>query len=308
MSKSLDRLTLLQTFVRIAEAGSISAAARDLGLSQPSVSRQLSELESRFRAQLMRRTTHTLSLTEAGVELLSDARRLLDDWEALEEKHIDTGDTLRGGLRVVAPVALGQLHLIDAALQFQRQHPLVSLAWQLEDGNIRFAEAGCDCWVKIGPVLDSSLRVEPLGTVERMVVGTPEMAASCCQKTPKSLEKLPFIALAPFEGGQIPLQNLTPLQKLKARTVAITPPIRMSTNSIFALRRATLAGLGLSVMPRWFIQPALESGQLIDVLPDWRAPRLTVHLAVLPGRRQPRRLRSFLSVLRESVRAIAGID
>ncbi|MEO0887430.1 MAG: LysR family transcriptional regulator, partial [Cyanobacteria bacterium J06648_10] len=142
MSKSLDRLTLLETFIRIADAGSISAAARDLGLSQPSVSRQLAELESRFKAQLMRRTTHELSLTEAGAQLLSDARQLLDDWEALEEKHLDSGETLRGRLRVVAPVALGQLHLIDIALQFQQQHPLISLSWQLQDDDIRFAEAG----------------------------------------------------------------------------------------------------------------------------------------------------------------------
>ncbi|MEO0352958.1 MAG: LysR family transcriptional regulator [Cyanobacteria bacterium P01_A01_bin.15] len=82
MSKSLDRLTLLDTFVRIADAGSISAAARDLGLSQPSASRQLAELESRFKTQLMRRTTHDLSLSAAGAELLADARQLLDQWEA----------------------------------------------------------------------------------------------------------------------------------------------------------------------------------------------------------------------------------
>ena len=114
MSKSLDRLSLLQTFVRIADAGSISAAARDLGLSQPSVSRQLAELESRFKAQLMRRTTHDLSLTTAGAELLADARRLLDEWEALEEKHLEAEDA-RG----------------EASRSRRR------LAWQ--------AESGCTC-------------------------------------------------------------------------------------------------------------------------------------------------------------------
>ena len=123
MSKSIGRLTLLETFVRIAEAGSISAAARNLGLSQPSVSRQLSELELRFKSQLMRRTTHDLSLTAAGAELLADARQLLDEWEALEEKHLDAEDTMRGKLKVVAPVALGQLHLLEAALRFQQQTP-----------------------------------------------------------------------------------------------------------------------------------------------------------------------------------------
>ena len=179
MSKSLDRLSLLETFVRIADAGSISAAARDLGLSQPSVSRQLAELESRFKSQLMRRTTHDLSLTAAGAELLADARQLLDEWEALEEKHLDAEETMRGQLKVVVPVAFGQLHLLDAVIQFQKQYPDISVSWQLVDGDIRFAEVGCDCWVKIGAVSDRSLIVEPLGQVERMVVAAPELFEKC---------------------------------------------------------------------------------------------------------------------------------
>lgn len=302
MSKSLDRLTLLQTFVRIADAGSISAAARDLGLSQPSVSRQLAELEARFQTQLIRRTTHSLSLTEAGVELLLDGRRLLDAWEALEEKHVETSEILRGGLKVVAPIALGQLHLMNIALQFQQQHPLVSFSWQLQDGDLRFSEVGCDCWIKIGPVLDNSLQVESLGEVERIVVATPKAIAPLKPvKTPKDLANISFIALDPFEGRRIPLQNSL------GKKIVITPPVRMSTNSIFALHRATLAGLGLSVMPRWLIQTELESGQLIDLLPEWRAPKLAIRLAYLPGRRQPKRLRSFLEAIRAAVPLIPGV-
>ena len=303
MSKSLDRLSLLQTFVRIADAGSISAAARQMGLSQPSVSRQLAELESRFKSQLMRRTTHDLSLTEAGVELLADARQLLDDWEALEEKYLDDEDVLRGKLKVIAPVALGQLHLLNIALQFQCQHPSIALSWQLADQPIRFAEVGCDCWIKIGPIPDDSLIVEPLGYVERMVVGAPELVKTYRKvKKPADLEKLPCVALEPFEGGQIPLTNS------QGKTVTVRPSKRMATNNIFALRKATLAGLGLSVMPRWFIEDELKSQQLIDLLPQWRAPELAIHVASLPGRYRPRRLRSFLEVLRVAIPKIPGID
>jgi DNA-binding transcriptional LysR family regulator len=303
MSKSLDRLSLLQTFVRIADAGSISAAARTMGLSQPSVSRQLSELESRFKAQLMRRTTHDLSLTEAGAELLADARRILDEWEALEEKHLDSEDALRGKLKVVVPVALGQLHLLDAVLQFQRQHPSLSLSWQLEDQTIRFAEVGCDCWVKIGSVPDDSLIVEPLGQVERLVVAIPGLLeAHGTIKTPTDLEKLPCVALEPFEGGRIPLTNS------QGKTAMVLPFVRMTTNNIFALRKATLAGIGISVLPRWFIEEDLQSQNLVDLLPQWRAPKLTIHVASLPGRYRPRRLESFLEVLRAVVLKIPGIE
>ncbi|MEM6256103.1 MAG: LysR family transcriptional regulator [Cyanobacteria bacterium P01_D01_bin.156] len=303
MSKSLDRLSLLQTFVRIADAGSISAAARTMGLSQPSVSRQLSELEARFQTQLIRRTTHNLSLTEAGAELLADARQILDEWEALEEKHIDSDDTLRGNLKIIVPVALGQLHLLNAVLQFQQHHPSISLSWQLEDQTIRFAEVGCDCWIKIGPVLDDSLSVEPLGQVERLVVGAPKLLATHKSlKTPLDLEKLPCIALAPFEGRHIPLTNT------QGETITVSPTTRMTTNNIFVLRKATLLGVGISVLPRWLIQEELQRQKLVDLLPQWRAPKLTINVASLPGRYRPRRLAMFLETLRTAILEIPGIE
>lgn len=303
MSKSLDRLSLLETFVRIADAGSISAAARDLGLSQPSASRQLAELESRFKAQLMQRTTHSLTLTTAGTELLVDARRLLDAWEALEEKYLDARTTPRGQLKVIAPIALGQLYLLDIVLQFQQQYPLVSVSWQLQDGNIRFAEVGCDCWIKIGPVPDESLTVEPLGRVERLVVASPDLLQHHSRPTaPKALEELPFVTLAQFEDGRIPLTNS------QGKLTAISPLARMTTNSIMALRKAALSGLGAAVMPRWFIEADLNQERLVDVLPQWRAPKLMIHAATLPGRHRPQRLTCFLETLRTNVSLIPGVD
>ncbi|MEM6352641.1 MAG: LysR family transcriptional regulator [Cyanobacteria bacterium P01_D01_bin.14] len=287
MSKSLDRLTLLETFVRIADAGSISAAARDLGLSQPSVSRQLAELESRFKTQLMQRTTHTLSLTAAGAELLADARRLLDDWEAIEDRYINADSEVRGRLKVIAPVALGQLHLIDIAIAFQQQYPNVSLSWQLEDHDIRFAEVGCDCWIKIGPVLDTSLAVTPLCEVERLAVAAPPLLKTQPSQV-QDLEALPWLALEPFEGGRIPLTHAD------GQITTLLPDVRLATNNIFALRQATLAGLGISVLPRWFIQTELQKGSLVDILPSWRAPRLTIHIAYLSTRHQPIRLQRFI--------------
>lgn len=302
MSKSLDRLTLLQTFVQIAEAGSISAAARALGLSQPSVSRQLAELESRFKSQLMQRTTHNLSLTVAGAELLADARQLLDEWEALEEKHLEAKDVMKGHLKVVVPVALGQLYLLDTVIQFQQKYPSISLSWQLEDSDIRFAEIGCDCWVKIGTVPDESLIVEPLGEVERMVVAAPSLLKSYGEiKLPTDLSKLSCVALSPFEGKRIPLINS------EGKTIVVSPPVRMITNNISAVRQATLSGLGFSVLPRWFVKDDLERQQLIDLLPKWRAPKLTINAASLPGRHRPRRLQSFLDVLKKAVPQIPGV-
>jgi DNA-binding transcriptional LysR family regulator len=250
----------------------------------------------------MRRTTHALSLTEAGTDLLADARRLLDEWEALEEKHIASEETIRGRLKVVAPVALGQLYLVEIALHFQQKHPLVSLSWQLEDHIIRFAEVGCDCWIKVGAVPDESLIVEPLGRVERMVVAAPDLLKAWDRpKSPAAVETFPWVALEPFEGGRIPLSGL------EGKVVVISPSVRMTTNNIFALHRATLAGLGVSVMPRWFVEDDLKNQRLVNLLPEWQAPKLTIHVAYLPGRHQPRRLRSFLDTLKTAIPKISGI-
>ncbi len=227
----------------------------------------------------------------------------MDEWEALEEKYLDDENTLRGKLKVVAPIALGQLYLLDTVLQFQQQHPAISISWQLEDHMIRFAEVGCDCWVKIGTVPDDSLIVEPLGQVERMIVAAPKLlkAHGKLFKSPKDLERLPCIALEPFEGEQIPLMNF------QGKPITICPSARMTTNNIFALREATRSGLGIAVLPRWFIEDDLKNQRLIDLLPQWRAPQLTIHVASLPDRYQPRRLRNFLEVLRLAIPKIPGV-
>ncbi|MEM9232937.1 MAG: LysR family transcriptional regulator, partial [Pseudomonadota bacterium] len=149
MTKRLDRLSLLETFVRIAERGSISAAARDIGLSQASASRQLSDLETRLGMRLVHRTTHELSLTTDGVAVLARARSLLQDWNEMSDA-LAGDDKPRGPLKIVAPVALGQLHLASAAVDFQLQYPDITIDLQLEDGEIRFAETGCDLWVRAG--------------------------------------------------------------------------------------------------------------------------------------------------------------
>lgn len=300
MTGTLDRITLLETFVRIAERGSISAAARDLGLSQPSVSRQLAELEQRFGSQLARRTTHELSMTPAGQDLLHDARQLIDGWHAMAERHGKGQTDITGRLKIVAPVALGQLHLADLMLQFQIAHPQVSIDWHLEDDTIRFAETGCDCWIKVGAVPDDSLIVRPLAEVERLVVAAGSLAKQHAIETPLDIEQIPFAVLDPFEGGKITLKSET------NRSQHISPEAAVSTNNIFALHRAALTGAGAAVLPLWFVEEDLTAGRLVDILPGWRAPTLTVNIAYLPGRHQPIRLRKFIEHLYDGMAGLPG--
>ncbi len=302
MSQSLDRLTLLDTFARIAERGSISAAARDLGLSQASASRQLATLERRLGVRLIARTTHDQALTEAGRACLAEARGLLAGWEALAERFEEGEGALQGRLRVIAPVALGQLALAEAAAAFVRAHPNVSLRWLLDDGVVRMAEEGADLWLRVGSVPDETLTVRPLGHIERLVAAAPELLADGAPAGPEALGALPAVAVEPFEGARVPLVNI------EGRGELITARPAVSTDSIVAARAAARAGAGWAVLPRWFIEDDLAAGRLVDLLVAWRAPTLVLNAALLPATRRPRRLAAFVDHVADAVHAIPGIE
>ena len=289
MSKSLDRLSLLTTFVRIAERGSISAAARDLGLSQASASRHLNELETRLGTALIERTTHSLSLTEAGEAALEDARDLLNGWSALAERFDDSSD-LSGALQVVAPIALGQRPLIDATVDWQRAFPNLQINWQLDDSELNLAETGADVWIRIGRPRDDRLVVRDLAQVERMVVAHSSVVKPGEITDPKSLEGLQAVSLSPFEGQKLPLTHRS------GTAITIRANSRLITNNIFASLNAVKKGCGFAIMPRWLVADELLNGTLIDILPEWRAPTLTITACYLPSRRQSRALNAFLDM------------
>lgn len=298
MSKSLDRLTLLETFVRIADRGSISAAARDLGLSQASASRQLSDLEGRLGIQLITRTTHSLALTAAGKKCLGKAREQLVSWSLLVETFADEAHVMRGPLRVVAPVALGQKLLADTVASFQINFPDVHIDWILEDEDIKFSELGCDLWIKVGSVPDDTLIVKPVIFVKRIIVASPRLLTKDVQRSPESLAKLPFAALSPFEGGHIPLTDGAGSKK------TFKPSVAFTTNNIFAVHRSLLSGHAVAVMPEWLVHEDLIEGNLLNALPDWRAPDLQVNIAYAPANRQTARLKKFVAEITRSLETL----
>lgn len=300
MSKTSDRLTLLNTFVRIAEGGSISSAARYLGISQPSASRHLVELESQLQTQLMIRNTHSLILTDSGKELLSDARSLLESWESLHEKHINSQTKVKGTIKVIAPVALGQIHLAKIATDFQLTHPEVKLTWELDDSQIKFTESGCDCWIKVGNIEDETLIVKPTASAVRKLVASPELLKKNKSLNIQQVSTLPMITLQPFEGGRVPLTK-----GKNTRSLAFNSA--METNNIFSAKEACLRGLGVSVMPLWFITSELKTGELVDVLPDWFAPELDINIAYLPNKFKPMRLNLFIDHITARIRTLPGL-
>ncbi len=145
-----DRIELLQTFVRIVESGSLSAAAQQMSTTQPTVSRRLQTLERALGLRLLRRSTHAMALTDDGQRCLEHARELLEAWHALESDLRGAQDTPRGLLRVVAPHAFGQDQLMAPLLAFLDRHPAVKVEWLLHDRQPDFIAEGIDCAVQVG--------------------------------------------------------------------------------------------------------------------------------------------------------------
>lgn len=295
MSSGVDPFTLLASFLRVAEAGSLSAAAAQLGVSQPTASRRLRALEDRLGVRLIDRTTHALQLTDAGRRHLAEARDLLERWQALSTAVRGAHDAPEGLLRVVVPHAFGQERLLSAAAELLRRHPAVRLEWLLSDGPVRFVEDGVDCVIRVGQPVGDALVTRKLFEVQRVVVAAPSLVPAAAAPTrPAALASFPWLALGPYYRNSVRLLG----ERGATATVRVQP--RFVTDSLFALRRAACEGLGLALASEWIVADDLAAGRLVRIVPRWRGQSLPVYVGYPPARYQPARLRAFLQVLRDA--------
>ncbi|MEM7745888.1 MAG: LysR family transcriptional regulator [Pseudomonadota bacterium] len=286
MTKTLDRIDLLRLFVRIVEVGSLSAAGRALGLSQPSVSRQLRALEADVGAELLRRTTHDMSLTDAGRLMLEEAQSLLAGWDSLSDRLRGGTQALEGPAVVLAPLGLGQTLLADSAARFAAAHPGVRLDWRLDDAPRDLTEEGIDLWLRIGPVADEGLIVSALGTMPRVIVAAPALGAA---DTPEALAELPAVLLGPYASA------LTGVQGPDGAVADLPCASTHRTDNVFAARRLAVAGLGFAVLPWWLVSEDILAGRLHVLCPDWHPPGAPLHLAYRPARYRPARLTALIA-------------
>jgi DNA-binding transcriptional LysR family regulator len=304
-----DRLALLQTFLRVAEAGSFSAAAQQLATTQPTVSRRVQLLESLLGARLVERSTRGLRLTEEGERCAAQAQELIDGWQSLAE-DIDGGEELSGTLRLRVPHAFGQSQLIEPLAAFLTKHPRVSVEWMLQDQLPDFSRENVDCSLLVGEIAQPNLIATQLAEVPRVLVAAPAIA----KKLPKGLDKAvpeeiaavlaaqPWLALLAFYRDGIELVGA----KGDGRVEIPFKP-RLGTDSLFALVESARRGLGVALVSQWAVMDDLAEGRLVRLLPSWCATPLPISL-VYPSRRlQPARLRAFLQVMREVIPTMRGM-
>ena len=300
----LDRIGLMQTFVRIVEAGSLSAAAAQLETSQPTVSRRLQTLERALGLKLLQRSTHAMTLTDDGRRCFAHAKALLDNWQAMSADLRGVKDEAEGHLRVVAPHAFGQDQLIAPLMTYLDRHPRVTVEWLLHDRRPDFIAEGIDCAIQVGPVDDPSVVAIRLAEVPRIAVAAPSLLAGRPLLTSAAaLETLPWLALQTFYRHEV---ALTPLGDGEVCRFAIRP--RLSTDSLYALRNAMLSGLGAGLVSAWMVKDDVAQGRLLHLAPGWRADPLPVFLVYPFASYYPARLRLFLQLMREAMPGISGMQ
>lgn len=294
-SPAADRLELMQTFVRIVDAGSLSAAAAQMLSTQPTVSRRLQALEKLLGVRLLQRSTHAMRLTEDGARCYARAKTLIADWEALAADLRDTAQSASGLLRVVVPHAFGQTQLVGPLVDFLRTQTAVDVEWLLRDQPPDFIGQGIDCAIQVGEVTDPAVVAIRLAEVPRIVVGARSaLPGGAMPGHARELGALPWLAFQTYYRHQITLQHLSTGELCE---LALRP--RLSSDSLYPLRTAALQGLGVGVFSAWLVQDDLAAGRLLHLVPQWQAPPLPVHLVYPYAQQYPARLRRFVELMRQ---------
>jgi DNA-binding transcriptional LysR family regulator len=295
MSTTLDRLQLMQTFIRIVEAGSLSAAARQLGTTQPTVSRRLQALEQQFGQPLIQRSTHALRLTETGERALARAKALAAEWDDFEQSLKAEPARPEGLLRVQVPHAFGQEHLIAPLVRALQEAPGLRVDWLLNDAAPNFIEQGLDCAIRVGGTAEGAVVAIPLAEVPRVLVASPDLLAGRAVAEPDDLAALPWIAISTFYRQELQLQRDDGVRhRLGIRPV-------LATDSLYATREAARLGLGAALLSGWAVKQDIADGRLVQLLPRWRGPALPVHLLYPNPPAPTARLRYFIEAMRRSM-------
>jgi DNA-binding transcriptional LysR family regulator len=286
-----DDLTLLRAFVSIVESGSISAAARRLHLTQPTLSRYLNTLEEKCGTALLRRNTHRMSLTEVGHRFLADAQGLLALAEESEQKLRNDQTVIQGNIRVFSTIDFGQSVVSRLIASFIQAHPAMTIDLSYSNRPLHMIEEGCDAGIIAGNLTDDSVVARSLGRIKRYPVAAPSFLSD--RKTPKNpadIQGWPWLTLSNVQFGSsktVELYSGQNEQNFQIRPV-------MVAEGVTSMREAACMGLGIAVLPEWLIEEDIVADRLVRVLPKWQARELPAHIVYPVQRRLPLRVRTFI--------------
>lgn len=283
----MDRLLLMNCFVRAVDTGSFSAAGRDLGLGQPSVSRYVAALEDHLQTRLLHRSTRKLMLTPEGERYYADARRILDSVEQ-SESSLRGNVAPSGLLRVACPTALAHTFIVPHVASFLGRYPELSLDLQINDRYVNLVDEGVELAIRIGHLEDSAMRARPLAWFERVCVASRAYLEK--RGTPSSPDDLK-------EHDCLIYTLLSTGTNWRFKDTDVPISGRLRVNSPEAIRKYVNAGLGIAQGPQWLYEEGLKSGNLQLLLNEYVAPPVPIQIVYLANRLLPQRAIVFMDFM-----------
>ena len=294
----MDKLRAMQTFVRIVDRGSLTAAADALRSSLPSVVRTLAALEAEVGVRLLNRTTRRIALTDEGREYYERCKRVLAEVDEAEAALSARRAAPKGRLRVTAPVMFGRLHVAPVATDFIARYPTVQLDLLLLDRVLDLLEEGVDAGVRIGRLPDSSLVAVPVGQTRRVVCASPAYLRRA--GAPRSPAELTRHRCVNFSG-------VAPAQEWSFRQERVPVSAAFASNQIEPALDACVSGVGLGQFLCYQVQALLDGGKLKRVLAEFEPVAQPIHVIYPHARLLSANVRAFVdwsvSRLRKRLRA-----
>lgn len=293
----MDHLTALRVFCAIAREGSFTAAAKALNLSNAAASKNISELEAHLGAQLIVRSTRQLKLTEGGEAFHRRISAVLSGLDEAEEILSDASREPSGTLRVSLPVSLGISWIVPLLASFRQRHPGIVLSMDLDDVARDVIKGGYDLVVRgSGELPDSSFKARKLATFERLLCASPRYLEQHAQITePQDLAS--HCCIVYTNAAEPDVWRLT----ASGRQIAVPLQPVMRLNNSLAIVQTVRAGLGLAILPFPYVESALAAGDLVEVLPQWKAASQSLY-AIYPATPfLPRRVGCFVDFLVENL-------
>jgi DNA-binding transcriptional LysR family regulator len=304
MDKSDVTFERMRTFVRVAERGSLSAVARELGVGQSTVTRHLRELEDAVGVPLLSRTTRRVTMTDEGSRYYANSVQILRLVEQAGDEARGTRGASAGTIRLSCTAAFGVLHVTRLLFAFQDRYPDIAVDLSLTDERVDLVREGVDIALRLGPLTDSAMKLRPLGQSRRLLVAAPDyLAAHGTPAVPQELSGHEGIRMSNIAGSDTLL-----LQGPDGTRHAVPFAGRFRVDHGLGAREALVAGRGIAPAHRWLVDDLLADGRLVPILANYALPAVPLSMLIVPERAGIARVRLLVDFLAGEIGAIAGID
>nr|WP_295773091.1 LysR substrate-binding domain-containing protein [Rhodoferax sp.] len=299
----MDRFHLINTFVAVVDTTGFAGAARKLSMSPPAVTRAINELEAYLGLRLLTRTTRTVRVTDAGARYAQDCRRILAELAEADESVSGQHGAPRGRITVTAPMLFGGLVVTPIVTAYLQRYPEVSASCLFLDRVVNLVDEGVDVAIRIGELPDSTMQAIRVGQVRQLICASPSyLAANCTPLTPDDLHQHAIVSAS----SVTPNPEWRLVHNGEARTVRLQARLTTTTND--SAVAAVVGGFGITRLLSYQVAEHLRAGRLTTLLTEYEAAPLPVHVVHREGRHAPQRVRAFIDLAVERLRAEAAVQ